>query len=137
MPFMAGEWGRVLPQAVRTAVVFDVPLAERLIAGQRELPGAHTLALRSARGTLAEVTGDLELAGVEFERAADGWRSFGMPYEAAQALMGFGRCLKELGRSEEASEMLRTASRTFGELRAMPAHAEATALLAQTLEQTS
>ena len=88
VPFMAGEWGRVLPQAVRTAVVFDIPLAERLIAGQRELPGAHTLALWSARGALAEVTGDLELAAVEFERAAEGWTSFGMPYEAAQAFMG-------------------------------------------------
>ena len=47
VPFMAGEWGRVLPQAVRTAVVFEFPLAERLIAGQRELAGAHTLALQS------------------------------------------------------------------------------------------
>jgi class 3 adenylate cyclase/tetratricopeptide (TPR) repeat protein len=137
VPFMAGEWGRVLPQAVRTAVVLDVPLAERLIAGQRELPGAHTLALWSARGTLAEVTGDFELAVAEFERAADGWTSFGMPYEAAQAFMGFGRCFKELGRSERASEMLRIASGTFGELRATPAHAKATALLAQTLEKTS
>jgi class 3 adenylate cyclase/tetratricopeptide (TPR) repeat protein len=137
VPFMAGEWARVLPQAVRTAVPFDISLAERLIAGQRELPGAHTFALRSARGALAEVTGDLERAIDEFGRASEGWTSFGMPYEAAQAFMGLGRCLKELGRIEEASEMLRTASATFGELRAIPAHTEATALLALGLEQTS
>jgi class 3 adenylate cyclase/tetratricopeptide (TPR) repeat protein len=136
VPFMAGEWGRVLPQAVRTAVVFDVPLAERLIAGQRELPGAHTLALQSARGAVAEATGDFEAAVVEFGRAAEEWTSFGMPYEAAQAFMGLGRCLNELGRSE-ASEALRTASATFAELRATPARTDATALLAQTLEQTS
>jgi hypothetical protein len=118
-------------------VPFDISLAERLIAGQRELPGAHTFALRSARGALAEVTGDLERAIDEFGRASEGWTSFGMPYEAAQAFMGLGRCLKELGRIGEASEMLRTASATFGELGAIPAHTEATALLALGLEQTS
>ena len=137
VPFMAGEWARVLPQAVRTAAAFDIALAERLIAAQRELPGAHTMALRSARGTVAEVTGDFEEAVTELGRAAEGWTSFGMPYEAAQAFLGLGRCLMPLGRIEEASAKLRAASATFGELRAMPAHAEATALLTQGLEQTS
>ena len=137
VPFMAGEWARVLPHAVRTAVALDIPLAERLIAAQRELPGVQMIALRSARASVIEARGDLEVAVAAFDGAVAGWEDLGMRYEAAQASLGRGRCLTRLGRPSEATEPLRHARSIFHGLRAVPALAATDALLTETLEQTS
>jgi len=53
-----------------------------------------------------------------------------VPYEEAQALLGQGRCLVELGRAEEAREPLTGASEIFDRLGARPALAETEKLLA-------
>jgi class 3 adenylate cyclase/tetratricopeptide (TPR) repeat protein len=80
---------------------------------------------------LAEHNGDLDVAVAGFARATAGWREFGMPYEAAQALLGRGRCLMTLSRNDEAVEPLAQARGIFERLGAKPALEETDTLIVQ------
>ena len=70
------------------------------------LTALHRHALTSTRGLLAEARGEHEAAVAAFSDAALRWRDFGMPYEAAQGLLGQGRCLMVLDRALEAESVL-------------------------------
>jgi len=84
----------------------------------------------TGRAVLDEAGGQHEAASAGYSDAAARWHDFGVPYEEAQALLGQGRCLVELGRAEEAREPLTGASEIFDRLGARPALAETEKLLA-------
>jgi class 3 adenylate cyclase/tetratricopeptide (TPR) repeat protein len=122
------------PEAVRTALNGrDDELAARVVERlesslpERTLP-LHEHVLASVGGLLGEARGEHPKAVSAFALAAKGWHDFGVPYEEAQALLGWGRCLVALGRSEEAREPLNGAREIFERLGAMPALAEVEAL---------
>ena len=119
-----------LPMMVRTAnAVGDVALGQRLIAGVEPTYPLAEHALVAARATLEEAGGNLQAAADTYSDAADRWDRFGVVPERAFALLGHGRCLVGLGRPTEAAPVLRQAREIFQRLRAVPALAEADALL--------
>jgi hypothetical protein len=89
----------------------------------------HSLA--ACRAQLAEAAGDQAGAAVLYEQAAERWREFGNVPEQAYALLGQGRCLAALGKSE-AGEPLREARELFASMGYRPALAETEALLGET-----
>ena len=95
------NYAAVLPAMVRTALTTANPeLAERVSIG---LDARHPLAqgaLTSVNAALAEAHGDHHTAAAEYADAAGRWESFGVVPEQAFALLGQGRCLVALGRSD-------------------------------------
>ena len=83
----------------------------------------------SVRALVAEAHGDDEAAAEGFADAAGRWRTFEMPYEEGQALLGMGRCLARLGRRAEAVEALDRARGLLARLKARPALEETDSLL--------
>jgi tetratricopeptide (TPR) repeat protein len=135
----ASHYAPDLPDAVRTALAAkDADLAARLTEGLEPIYPLHEHALASARALLAEHRGEHAEAAEHFASAADRWDEFGVPWEAAQALLGQGRCLLALGvGSEAAAGPLRQARAIFASLDARPALAETDALLEQATALTS
>jgi class 3 adenylate cyclase/tetratricopeptide (TPR) repeat protein len=114
-----------LPEAVRIALAAgDGEVAARLAEGiESSSPlGQHGLAVVSA--LLAEARGEHSKAASAFNDAASRWHEFGVPFEEAQALLGYGRCLVALGRAPEAAAPLAAAREIFARLGAKPALAE-------------
>ena len=103
----------LVPCAVRAALSGEtsswLPISCTCIA-------AGTAAPRTAAGTSTSLppcgrwsrrlTATYEAAAEGFADAAGQWRTFEMPYEEGQALLGQGRCLVRLGRQAEAVEAL-------------------------------
>ena len=117
---------------VRTALSCgDVELAERLCARFAPLSPLREHTIASAHALLSEAHRDLEIAADGFADAATRWRGFGVPFEEAQALLGEGRCLTQLGRARDATPVLEQARGIFSRLGARPALAEVTGLMAQ------
>ena len=88
-----------LPQAVRICLAAgDAELAERLLEGVEPIYPLSEHALSATRALLDESAGRRTEAAAGFAAAAR-WRAFGVPYEAAQALLGEGRCLVALERA--------------------------------------
>jgi class 3 adenylate cyclase/tetratricopeptide (TPR) repeat protein len=123
------QFGLTLPAELRAAAqAGDIALARRLsakIKTGRALDD-HALALLSALE--AEHGLRHEEAAEAYANAAGRWHRFGAPYEEAHALLGEGRCLAALGRTE-ASLPLRAAQRVFGRLGVRPAVADVAELL--------
>jgi class 3 adenylate cyclase/tetratricopeptide (TPR) repeat protein len=96
----------------------------------------HRLCLASARAQVVEAEGDHEAAAALYEACAHDWHEFGFALEHAQALLGHGRSLRALGRSEEAREPLEESKEIFLRLgvraRAARADDELGGLAAQT-----
>jgi class 3 adenylate cyclase/tetratricopeptide (TPR) repeat protein len=118
------------PEAMRTALAArDEELARRLsdrfesCLPTSRLPFHHH-AMTSVAGLLAEARSEHESAAARFAEASVGWRDLGVPYEEAQALLGWGRCLLALGRPPAAVPPLSAAREIFARLKAKPALAD-------------
>ena len=121
-----------LAEAVRTALAAAEPeLAAQLTAALQPRRPLSQHALITARALVAEYHGHHAQAAALFADAASHWRQFHMPWEHAQALLGYGRCLLALGQTGHASQTLRTAREIFATLSARPALDDTDRLLAQ------
>jgi len=120
-----------LADIARAAVTAGDPgPAMRLMSAASGGPARHSHGLLAARATLSEAEGDLEEAARLYAEAAAAWESYGGAVEQAMANLGAGRALAGLGRVAEADGPLRAAAKTFSTIGAIPALAEAQALLA-------
>jgi len=123
-----------LPDLVRCALALGEPeLAAGLMDGVEPRTPLHEDALCACRTQLAEAAGEPAEAASLYAEAAKRWREFGNVPERAYALLGQGRCLLALGRSE-AGEPLRAAHELFAGMGYKPALAETETLL---VEQTA
>ncbi|HEX9312332.1 MAG TPA: adenylate/guanylate cyclase domain-containing protein [Actinomycetota bacterium] len=119
-----------LCELLRTALAAGDPsLAARLVEGVEPVFPHHEHALCAAGAILAEADGRHEEAAERYAEAAERWDGFGVVPERAHALLGEGRCLLALGRSDRAAAPLREAREIFARLRAGPALAEVDSLL--------
>jgi hypothetical protein len=117
---------------VRTALAAgDAELAARLTEGVEPRYPLDEHALCAAQAQLAEHAGDHAEAAKLYAEAAARWQEFGNVPERAYALLGQGRCLRNLGRAD-ADEPLREARELFAAIGYAPALAETDALLEQT-----
>jgi hypothetical protein len=129
------ELGTVHPSQIgsllRSALALGEPaLAERLAGHLRGESPVDGHARVSAAAQLAEAAGDYAAAAPLYEQTAEEWEQFGDVPERAYALLGQGRCLHALGRSE-AEQPLRLASELFALLGYRPALEQTEALLHQ------
>ena len=127
-----------LPDMVGTALAAgDDDLAARLARDVDPIWPLHQHALTTAQALLAEHRGERAEAADLFAQAAEGWERFQMPWERAQALLGWGRCLLALGRPAEATPAIRQARELFATLGARPGVRETDALLERGLAASS
>jgi hypothetical protein len=105
-----------------------VALGEELLAGIPDRLTGYRLALTAAGAALAEAGGELEEGLRLHEEAAGGLEGFGWVVEYGQALLGQGRCLVGLGRSDQAASKVQAAREVFARLGARPLLAETEAL---------
>ena len=105
------------PEVARIAIgAGDATVAARIV-GERDVHSRRVrLAVASGRAVLAEEAGDAHVAEAAFAEAAEGWEAFGVPLEAAHALAGRARCLRALGRGNEAGPVSADAAETFARL---------------------
>ncbi len=99
--------------------------------GVQPLTPYNEHALAAVNAALAENQGDLQAAADGYADAAHRWQAFGVVPEQAFALLGQGRTLTALGRTNEATPVLRQAREIFQTLQAAPALAETDQLLQQ------
>jgi class 3 adenylate cyclase len=124
-------YAALLPAMVRTALAIGDPqLAKRLLTGVEPRYPYAEHALVAAKAALAEDRGELQLAAEAYAEAAERWQRFGVVPEQAFALLGQGRCLAGLAKSE-AKEPLRAARELFASMGYSPAREEAEALLSE------
>ena len=120
----------MVPLAVRTALAAGDPsLAERLAGTIEPLQPICRHSVAAAQALVMEARGERDAAAQSFADAASGFDDLGAPYEAAQALLGRGRCLLALDRAPEAAPPLEQAREILDRLGAKPALAETEALL--------
>jgi class 3 adenylate cyclase/tetratricopeptide (TPR) repeat protein len=109
-----------LADLVRVCVASEeLPLARRLMERSRPTARRHELSLLSASAALAEVSGDLEEAAGQYERAVRGWSDYGHQVETGLALLGAARSLERLGDARSADLRAR-AEQIFSGLGADP-----------------
>jgi len=116
--------------------VLDADFAERFTVGIP--PSAMEradISLAMAEAELAEARGRFEEAAELFTSAAEGFRIFSVP-ERAQALLGRGRCLLELG-DPDAEAALLEAREVFASLEARRFLPEVDSLLERVLRLSS
>jgi len=87
-------------------------LAGDLIEQSHAFTRRHRLSLLTASATLDEALEHHERAARTYEDALRGWNEFGHVLETGMALLGAGRCLARLGRSESVDHV-RRARETF------------------------
>jgi tetratricopeptide (TPR) repeat protein len=124
----------LVPSVVRAALsVGEQQLATGLFtcitADSDARPPLVQHVVTSVRALIAEAHGEYAAAAEGFAGAAASWRTFEMPYEEGQALLGMGRCLARIGRRTEAAAALHGARGRFAELEARPALEETDSLL--------
>jgi class 3 adenylate cyclase/tetratricopeptide (TPR) repeat protein len=123
-----------LPVLARTAVtVGALDLGEQLVAGVRARTPLDQHSVVAARAAFVEARGDSAAAADLYLDAADRWAGFGIPVEEAYALLGAGRCLVALGRTEQAAVPLERARSLWSSLKAAPLLAETDTLLERTV----
>ena len=132
---VADTFAFYLAAMVRAAVsIGETALAERLASRLTpRFPYAGN-ALVTANAALAEARGETETAADAYADAAARWERFGVVPEQGFASLGQGRCLLELSRPGEASEVLQQARAIFARCGMRPALEETDALLARTGE---
>jgi len=86
-----------------------------------------------ARGSLLLARGQPSAAVPELRNAQRHWQQLLAPYETARARLLIGRALREVGDDHSASSELTAARRTFHELGAVSAEAEAARMLTTSL----
>jgi DNA-binding CsgD family transcriptional regulator len=110
---------RLLPAYVEVMLAAgDVTAAGRAAAELRELAVAYqTVALRAeadyAEGAVALAGGGAEAGLVGLRRAAEAWRSLGLPYETARARLQIARACRALGDDDTATLELAAAQRAL------------------------
>ena len=120
-----------LPELVRAALTAgDRALAVRLADGVEPVTPLAEHALCACSAQLAEAAGGQAESAALYAEAAERWREFGNVAERGYALLGQGRCLRGLGKSE-AEQPLREARELFQSLGYKPALAETEALLGE------
>ena len=126
-----------LPELVRIAIeAVGVEFAQQLASDPPPSPLERARVAREmVMAELAEARGELEDAAVLYSSAEQGWRVFSVP-ERAQALLGQGRCLMELGKPEAAS-VLKDAREVFASLGAQRFIPETDALLERAMRLSS
>jgi len=119
-----------LPDALRVcARAGELELGERLLKGGTEVVARDRHLALAARAVLTEARGETESAAELYAEAAERWAEFGHALERGLALLGRGRCLAALGRTDEVAAPLREAEAAFQRLGALPLLDEAAALL--------
>jgi class 3 adenylate cyclase/tetratricopeptide (TPR) repeat protein len=122
-------YAAALPALVRTALALRQPeLAKLLVDGVEPRTPLVEHALSASGAELAEAAGDHAEAVALYAEAAERWREFGNVPERAYALLGQGRCLAALGKTE-VEEPLREARELFASMGYRPALAETEELL--------
>jgi tetratricopeptide (TPR) repeat protein len=117
---------------VRTALTTNNPkLAHQLTTGVEPHTPFEEHALVSATAALAEAHGNHQQSADGYAEAARRWEAFGVIPEQAFALLGHGRCLLALGRTNKATPTLMQAREIFARLQAAPALVETDQLLQQ------
>ena len=107
-----------LADLVRTcAMCGRLDLAEDLLDRSQASTRRHRLSMLTARATLDEALEHHEIAARGYQDAVRGWTEFGHVLETGMALLGAGRCLGRLGRSES-EDHVRRAREIFVGLRA-------------------
>jgi hypothetical protein len=106
--------------AVRVCVdLGDAELARRI--GELEVTTPlERLYADTTHAMVSEMDGDTEAAASRYADVQERWRAFGCGFEAAAAALGRGRCLKALGREDEAAASFAAARAGFDELGARP-----------------
>jgi class 3 adenylate cyclase/tetratricopeptide (TPR) repeat protein len=100
--------GSKLAEVARTSVAVGAEdLLERIISTTEARSPRDSLQLQTATAVLAEGRGD-EDAAERYRIAADGWRSFGVPYEEALARMGRARAIGDVGDAPDPDDESRT-----------------------------
>ena len=102
----------------------DLAAATRLVEGARPSLTRELNAVVAAKAIIAEAEGRTDDASTLYLDAADRWSRFPFPLEEGYALAGAGRCLRALGRDEEARGHFERARSIFGSLGALPLIAE-------------
>jgi DNA-binding SARP family transcriptional activator len=95
-------------------------LAKNLVRDLEAVAPRPLYGLTTARAVLAEADGNLDQALAGYSDAAERWREFGNVVEEAYALFAQGRCLRHLGRYDEANRSLAAARRILDSLQAAP-----------------
>jgi tetratricopeptide (TPR) repeat protein len=111
-------------------------LGERLLGKMDPVMARQRHSVLAARAILAEGRGKLEEAAALYGDAAAAWENFGHALEHGQALLGLGRCLPALGRTD-ANATLAAARDVFTRLGAGPLVAETDGLLAEAVAARS
>jgi tetratricopeptide (TPR) repeat protein len=120
-----------LPGLVRCALALqDEELAARLAEGIESRTPLAEHALCTTLAALTEAAGNPAEAAALYAGATERWAELGDVPERAYALLGHGRCLVALGRTE-AEEPLTEAHALFASMGYKPALAETEALLEQ------
>lgn len=133
-----GLRGWLLDDSARICVAAgDAGLLADLLEDYTPHLARNIASVTSARGSLAEVRGDLEGALSLYVDAAARWESFPHIFEQAHALLGAGRCSLALGRRGEALDLLRAAHPLFSSLGAAASLATSDEMIALATAKTS
>jgi hypothetical protein len=126
-----------LPEIVRlSCTALGEAFAERLTVGiPTSTMERSRVSLEMVEAELSEVRGQLDRAAELYASAENGWRTFSVP-ERAQALLGRGRCLLELG-DPGAEAVLRESRDVFASLEAKRFLPEVDALLERAVRLSS
>lgn len=119
-----------MPVAVRALVALgDVGEAERMIPDHSDARTArHRVSLLTARSVVAEARDRCAEAVETYREAVTLWRAHGFRLELGLTLIGTGRCLRKLGREDQAEVVLAEAREVLEPLGARPALEEIDAL---------
>ncbi len=133
----AWNYAAYLPELVRLALdAIGIDFATKLTQGIPDYPTKlNDVSFAMVEAELAEAHGELESAADLYDSAEEGWRTFSVP-ERAQALLGRGRCLLELG-DPEGESVLRESREVFASLKANRFLPEVDGLLERALRLTS
>jgi class 3 adenylate cyclase/tetratricopeptide (TPR) repeat protein len=124
--------------AARVAVLAgEIDLARRLIEGSAAATTRDRLSVLTARAVVAEAERKLEEAETLYREVATRWGEFGHPLEKGLALLGAGRCLRDLTDMPDAETALKEARDIFVGLGAVPLVEETDALLGGATALTS
>jgi len=99
--------GSKLAEVARTSVAVGAwDLLERIVSTTETRSPRDSLQLETAKAVLAEAQGGGD-AAERYRRAAEGWRSFGVPYEEALARIGRSRAARLAGDASDPEDELR------------------------------
>lgn len=110
-----------LPELLRALVAAapadSVAIVERLLPRAEEIRSErHEISLLIGMAGLAELKGELAVAGERYADAASSWGKYGSVPELAHALAGQARCLRLLHREAEAAAVSAMADSALAEL---------------------